>query len=774
MPCSPAQQTALAVIPKISSLLSLCGSTWIFIEVLWGCLPNNQQRPSRRNIRACDEGKLKREHPYHRLLFAMSVYDILESIWNFGSTWPLPTDTPSAAGSFWQPVGSTQSCTAQGFFLQLAVAIPIYNCCLSLYYLLVINYRFTDTHIGKWIEPSMHAVAFVWGFGTALAASVMGYMNNANLWCWIAPYPSGCLAEDNGIECTRGQHTFLIRWVFYFTPLWTSIFAATVFTLMVYVYVKKIDKKSSRYRAFSDETNSGGYASGVSQQSSRYLDVNGNDAPASDRNLMVVSDDDNNNSQPNNIQPPTSEIDHNNTGQNDDRKQVDASESSPDRRSFLTKERVSFMGTSVRFGSSSSWGLRSATNRGSMSDGSGNNGETAGNRSSIENNQLDPSDASMATRKQQRFLERWRKRQEDQRRMNRRTIEVFHQAVFYMGAFYLTHVWSTTNRIIQQLNGGSTVYGLILIHSFFDPFQGFMNFLCYQRPRYLRERKQNSELGRWFAVKRILRFSFLPDPDVSETEVLFQQAASRSQQSSKGPDLRVSATHGCNSSTLATLEAPQPRQSLVAELSSCFELPIHENDEYDELALFEENETPFGPEFNLVANKYPDKSGGSSKSNENPSLDDTLEPTGAKPFAHGLDNMHSDEADLEADNSSQQPLYAESLDENHSPNNNESTASGRSEIKDPIKHPSSGTHANAKVVSSGIDELDGVADSETSSYQEEQTLYQRSMHDGLISGLPHDRSTDTVLIEADPDLLSFAHGGTGEMEECSSSGIWSV
>jgi hypothetical protein len=117
---SRGQKAALALIPKFSSVLSLFGSSWIIIEVL---TDNNPSKP-------------KRYHPYHRLLLAMSVYDVLESIWNFLSTWAIPKGTP---GVLWAE-GTTATCTAQGFFLTLSVAVPIYNAMLSLYYVLVINY----------------------------------------------------------------------------------------------------------------------------------------------------------------------------------------------------------------------------------------------------------------------------------------------------------------------------------------------------------------------------------------------------------------------------------------------------------------------------------------------------------------------------------------------------------------------------------------------------------------------------------------------------------
>ena len=82
--------------------------------------------------------KTKRNHPYHRLLFAMSLYDAAESIWYFLSTWPIPAS--QSDDQIWA-IGTTQTCSAQGFFLMLGVAVPIYNALLGLFFfLVVINY----------------------------------------------------------------------------------------------------------------------------------------------------------------------------------------------------------------------------------------------------------------------------------------------------------------------------------------------------------------------------------------------------------------------------------------------------------------------------------------------------------------------------------------------------------------------------------------------------------------------------------------------------------
>jgi hypothetical protein len=51
-------------------------------------------------------------------------------------------------------------------------------------------------------------------------------MNNANIWCWIAPLPADCLDcwhhGKNG-NCVRGDDAWVYRLAFYFAPVWFSI-----------------------------------------------------------------------------------------------------------------------------------------------------------------------------------------------------------------------------------------------------------------------------------------------------------------------------------------------------------------------------------------------------------------------------------------------------------------------------------------------------------------------------------------------------------------------
>lgn len=69
-----------------------------------------------------------------------------------------------------------------------------------------------------------------------------------------------------------------------------------------------------------------------------------------------------------------------------------------------------------------------------------------------------------------------------------RTRQVGGQAMLYILAFYMTYIFATVNRIMQQATGSSPV-GILIMHSLTLPMQGFWNFLIYRRPQYLRQRR---------------------------------------------------------------------------------------------------------------------------------------------------------------------------------------------------------------------------------------------------------------------------------------------
>eukprot|EP00526_Cylindrotheca_closterium_P006549 CAMPEP_0113610824 /NCGR_PEP_ID=MMETSP0017_2-20120614/5230_1 /TAXON_ID=2856 /ORGANISM="Cylindrotheca closterium" /LENGTH=610 /DNA_ID=CAMNT_0000519733 /DNA_START=1 /DNA_END=1833 /DNA_ORIENTATION=+ /assembly_acc=CAM_ASM_000147 len=548
MALSRQQRVWLAILPKISSVFSLFGSTWIIIEVA------SERR--------------KRKAPYHRLLLAMSVYDVLESVWNFGSTWPIPEGSPDIIWAF----GNEATCTAQGFFLTLSSAVPLYNGMLSIYYVLVINYNYSDAKLRSFVEPAMHIFCFVWAFGTALYSALAGLMNNANLWCWIAPLPADCkdswtfgtAEEGNDNPCIRGDNVWIYRFGFYFIPLWISIFLATFATYMVYRYVYARDKATLKYR-FPDRASIFGALKSLSDDMQLKLnefstsmgfksrsstpDVDAaavGDLGVDDNSESDGNSDDNDDSKDgknhSSSKNATSEEFSSSVEQTDsehviidlgvggplDAVQELSVEFDKSGRSYRSAERAKAFKamSSEPIDDSIPQALKSSIQESTKGrDPTGawalSLNEVEDASSSMEDS-ADLAAAEEAKEKRPKIKRRstlrlkmdaWKSKRERFAREMPHTVEVFHQACYYLGAFYCTHIWSTSNRIVQTISGGGSVFPLSALHAFFDPFQGFLNYIVYQRPRYIQLRKRHPDLNRIAILLFILRFSFMGGND---------------------------------------------------------------------------------------------------------------------------------------------------------------------------------------------------------------------------------------------------------------------
>jgi hypothetical protein len=367
MAFSAAQMKCLALAPKFTAALSIFGTIYVIRSVL--------------------TSPKKRKLVYHRILLCISLIDLIIGICMFLSTWPIPAGTPNVYGA----VGTTETCTAQGYFLQLAIMGPLFNAALSLYYLLMIRYNFSEERLDKITVP-VYGIILVFGISTSIAGLPLTLYNNADLWCWQAPLPFGCLesAQNGGVTtCERGDNVLSIyRWAFFYAPLWAAIAFATISMALVFLKVHRLEAASARFRSRRD------FSLGVE--------------------LSPIS-----------------------------------------RMSILAK-------------------------------------------------------------------------------LGERAKKVARQALCYVGAFYISWIWSTLTRILQSVNG-QTYFPIVLLAAIFLPFQGFLNFLVYIRPRYERFRDENPDWSVLTAIRQVLMniitFSWLRnsgEADADDYNVAFTESEIRS------------------------------------------------------------------------------------------------------------------------------------------------------------------------------------------------------------------------------------------------------
>lgn len=132
---------------------------------------------------------------YHRIMFGMSVADILSSVAMGLTTLPMPKGDP-----LWIPkedlrtydgtrLGNIYTCEAQGFMYVFGFIVMFaYNDALFVYYGCAIAFCMKESNIVKFIEPFLHLTPVAIGL-TVATTSLVGKLYNPttwDAWCTIA------------------------------------------------------------------------------------------------------------------------------------------------------------------------------------------------------------------------------------------------------------------------------------------------------------------------------------------------------------------------------------------------------------------------------------------------------------------------------------------------------------------------------------------------------------------------------------------------------------
>jgi len=200
------QAKYLAITPKPFAILSICGSLCIIKHIL--------SSPKR----------LVKTSTFARILFAISIFDVMTSCGVFMGTWPIPRGTPGV----YMASGNKGTCTAQGFWMQLGVGVPLYNASLSIYYFLVLFKGYKEHQVKK-VEPLFHGVPILFALSTAIAVAATDNYRSANVWCWIT--------MDNNA----------MRLGFFNVPVWGSILLVTASMSAIYCRFLIQERKTKKY-----------------------------------------------------------------------------------------------------------------------------------------------------------------------------------------------------------------------------------------------------------------------------------------------------------------------------------------------------------------------------------------------------------------------------------------------------------------------------------------------------------------------------------------------
>ncbi len=129
--------------------------------------------------------------PYRRLIFSLSISDILLSFAILSGPWLTRSDVDQA---LWG-VGNKHTCRFDGLlYLVGSTTTPMYTVCLCVYYVCKLKDRMTDAQFACRIEKKMHITIIVSNLVLYFTALGMDIINPTFLgnFCAAAPVPTGC------------------------------------------------------------------------------------------------------------------------------------------------------------------------------------------------------------------------------------------------------------------------------------------------------------------------------------------------------------------------------------------------------------------------------------------------------------------------------------------------------------------------------------------------------------------------------------------------------
>lgn len=280
----------------------------------------------------------------------------------------------------------------------------------------------------------MHIFSVSFGVLTSLSALFMDLYNDANLWCWISSYPSGC----EGDECIRGRDNFpIFRWSFFFVPLWVCAIVITAIMISIYLSVRQRESE-----AIAASENDGGRRSSLvrlSMTKDRKSFAFGNSglfcSPVfpGDRGI------------------PTSDS----TQQKEDEDRPKRKGRRPSKQTVNLPAREASLAAEQRPSIIIPQNLA----------------EIFKSMKSVNRQYTEQSDAEFVLQ----MIESLPSAKQQAVQMNSfGSRAVYMQALYYTCAFYITYTFATVNRLVQQVTG-KTYFPIVFLHAMLLPLQGFFN-----------------------------------------------------------------------------------------------------------------------------------------------------------------------------------------------------------------------------------------------------------------------------------------------------------
>jgi hypothetical protein len=240
------QQAALAWIPRCAGFLSAIGS----LMIIWDVFVVSKKRTRlNSNSNYSMNGRLTM---LQQLLGGLSIFGIFSSFANIFSTLPIPEYKYFESSSTLIPTGvygakgNANTCTAQGFFIQLGYTSAFYNMVLSVYYFLVIKKGMRESQLQR-LKYWFHVPTLLVGFGLAFAG--IPFYENIYFTCHIpaAVAINTWGAEGEATSITEAKSDSLLT-IFSIVPISIVFVVGGINMILIYLHVRKVDKAANRWR----------------------------------------------------------------------------------------------------------------------------------------------------------------------------------------------------------------------------------------------------------------------------------------------------------------------------------------------------------------------------------------------------------------------------------------------------------------------------------------------------------------------------------------------
>ncbi|GFH48104.1 hypothetical protein CTEN210_04580 [Chaetoceros tenuissimus] len=176
--------------------------------------------------------------PYKRIIFGLTISDILQSLGFILSPLAAPKDTPE---NFWAR-GNVSTCEATGFILTAGgTALPMYTFLLTFYFYMRVRKKMSPKDFSYKIERYCHVFIITWNLICSCIALFMDYYNPSRTgsFCTMKEYPLYCNSKPEEVgECQRGANGQKASFVLMGIPALISMLGmiTTLIVLNVYVF----------------------------------------------------------------------------------------------------------------------------------------------------------------------------------------------------------------------------------------------------------------------------------------------------------------------------------------------------------------------------------------------------------------------------------------------------------------------------------------------------------------------------------------------------------